>query len=86
MPGCSSVRCIPTARRCRRDILGADVTYKLGMPGRHLAMNSLAVLAAAALAGADLALAALSLAQLRAGGRPRRRACTLETRERARRC
>ena len=40
------------------DILGHDVTYKLGMPGRHMAMNSLAVLAAASLAGADLALAA----------------------------
>jgi UDP-N-acetylmuramoyl-tripeptide--D-alanyl-D-alanine ligase len=46
------------------NILGHDVTYKLGMPGRHMAMNSLAVLAAASLAGADLALAALSLSQV----------------------
>jgi UDP-N-acetylmuramoyl-tripeptide--D-alanyl-D-alanine ligase len=46
------------------DILGHDVTYKLGTPGRHMAMNSLAVLATASLAGADLALAALSLSQL----------------------
>ncbi len=46
------------------DILGHDVTYKLGMPGRHMAINSLAVLAASSLAGADLALAALSLSQL----------------------
>lgn len=45
-------------------ILGADVTYKLGAPGRHVVMNSLAVLAAAQLAGADLALAALALAGL----------------------
>jgi UDP-N-acetylmuramoyl-tripeptide--D-alanyl-D-alanine ligase len=45
-------------------ILGHDVTYKLGMPGRHMAMNSLAVLAASSLAGADLALAALALSQL----------------------
>jgi UDP-N-acetylmuramoyl-tripeptide--D-alanyl-D-alanine ligase len=45
-------------------ILGQEITYKLGMPGRHMAMNSLAVLAAAALAGADLALAALALSQL----------------------
>jgi UDP-N-acetylmuramoyl-tripeptide--D-alanyl-D-alanine ligase len=45
-------------------ILGAEVTYKLGAPGRHLVMNSLAVLAAASLTGADLALAALALAQL----------------------
>src|SRR3954454_20908377 len=45
------------------EILGHDLTYKLGMPGRHMAMNSLAVLAAASLAGADLALAGLSLSQ-----------------------
>jgi UDP-N-acetylmuramoyl-tripeptide--D-alanyl-D-alanine ligase len=45
-------------------ILGADVTYKLGAPGKHLALNSLAVLAAASLAHADLALAALALARL----------------------
>ncbi len=45
-------------------ILGTDVTYKLGAPGRHLVMNSLSVLAAVALTGADLALAALALANL----------------------
>jgi UDP-N-acetylmuramoyl-tripeptide--D-alanyl-D-alanine ligase len=45
-------------------ILGADVTYKLGAPGRHLVLNSLAVLAAASLADADLALAALTLSGL----------------------
>src|SRR5437868_940788 len=38
-------------------ILGTEVTYKLGAPGRHLVLNSLSVLAAAALVGADLALA-----------------------------
>jgi UDP-N-acetylmuramoyl-tripeptide--D-alanyl-D-alanine ligase len=53
-PACSAVHA---------DILGHDLTYKLGMPGRHMAMNSLAVLAAAALAGADLALAGLALSQ-----------------------
>jgi UDP-N-acetylmuramoyl-tripeptide--D-alanyl-D-alanine ligase len=59
------------------DILGHEVTYKLGMPGRHMAMNSLAVLAASSLAGADLALAALSLSQIEpAAGRGVRR--TLE--------
>ena len=59
------------------NILGLDVTYKLGMPGRHMAMNSLAVLAAASLAGADLALAALSLSQIEpAAGRGAR--CALE--------
>jgi UDP-N-acetylmuramoyl-tripeptide--D-alanyl-D-alanine ligase len=59
------------------NILGQDITYKLGMPGRHMAMNSLAVLAAASLVGADLALAALSLSQIEpAAGRGVRR--TLE--------
>jgi UDP-N-acetylmuramoyl-tripeptide--D-alanyl-D-alanine ligase len=47
------------------NILGVDVTYKVGAPGRHVALNSLAVLAAAALLGGDLALAALALADLR---------------------
>jgi UDP-N-acetylmuramoyl-tripeptide--D-alanyl-D-alanine ligase len=59
-------------------ILGADVSYKLGAPGRHVVLNSLAVLAAAQLAGADLALAALALAQLApAGGRGARLALQL---------
>jgi UDP-N-acetylmuramoyl-tripeptide--D-alanyl-D-alanine ligase len=46
-------------------ILGTSVTYKLGAPGRHLVLNSLAVLAAAVLVGADLALAALALSQFK---------------------
>jgi UDP-N-acetylmuramoyl-tripeptide--D-alanyl-D-alanine ligase len=51
-------------------IFGTDLTYKLGAPGRHLVMNSLAVLATVALVGADLAVAALALAELRpASGR-----------------
>jgi UDP-N-acetylmuramoyl-tripeptide--D-alanyl-D-alanine ligase len=60
-------------------ILGADVTYKLGAPGRHVVMNSLAVLTAATLAGADLALAALALAHLTppSGGRGERIALDL---------
>jgi UDP-N-acetylmuramoyl-tripeptide--D-alanyl-D-alanine ligase len=53
-PACSAVHA---------KLLGHDLTYKLGMPGRHMAMNSLAVLAAASLAGADLALAGLALSQ-----------------------
>jgi UDP-N-acetylmuramoyl-tripeptide--D-alanyl-D-alanine ligase len=64
-----------TCSAVHADILGHDVTYKLGMPGRHMAMNSLAVLAAASLVGADLALAALSLSQIEpAAGRGVRRA------------
>jgi UDP-N-acetylmuramoyl-tripeptide--D-alanyl-D-alanine ligase len=46
------------------DILGTQFSYKIGAPGRHLVINSLAVLAAAELVGADLALAALALAEL----------------------
>jgi UDP-N-acetylmuramoyl-tripeptide--D-alanyl-D-alanine ligase len=54
-------------------ILGADVTYKLGAPGRHVVVNSLGVLAAAERLGADLALAALALAELKpAAGRGER--------------
>jgi UDP-N-acetylmuramoyl-tripeptide--D-alanyl-D-alanine ligase len=49
----------------RADILGVELTYKIGAPGRHLVINSLAVLATTALVGADLALAALALADLK---------------------
>jgi UDP-N-acetylmuramoyl-tripeptide--D-alanyl-D-alanine ligase len=55
-PGCSAVQA---------DILGTELTYKIGAPGRHLVHNSLAVLAAAVLVGADLALAALALADFK---------------------
>jgi len=48
----------------RANILGDDVDYKVGAPGKHLVLNSLAVLAAAKLAGGDLAIAALALAGL----------------------
>jgi UDP-N-acetylmuramoyl-tripeptide--D-alanyl-D-alanine ligase len=54
--GCSTVQA---------NILGTELTYKIGAPGRHLVHNSLAVLAAAELVGADLALAALALAEFR---------------------
>lgn len=54
----------PTCSAVHADILGQDVTYKFGMPGRHMAMNSLAVLAASTLMGADLARAALTLSQV----------------------
>ena len=56
-PHCSTVQA---------DILGTELTYKIGAPGRHMVLNSLAVLAVAALVGADLALAALALAELQA--------------------
>jgi UDP-N-acetylmuramoyl-tripeptide--D-alanyl-D-alanine ligase len=47
------------------DILGSEVTYRIGAPGEHLVINSLAVLSAVVLAGADLALGALALSQFK---------------------
>jgi len=55
----------PESSTVEADIMGSRVAYKLGAPGRHLVLNSLAVLATASIAGADLALASLSLADLR---------------------
>ena len=66
-----AIRCRPIARPSQAHILGAEVTYKLGAPGRHLVLNSLAVLAAATLVGADLALAALALDRAASRHRPR---------------
>ena len=61
-----------TCSAVHADILGQQVTYKLGMPGRHMAMNSLAVLAAVRAgrrrSGARGAVAVAD----RAGGRTRR--------------
>jgi UDP-N-acetylmuramoyl-tripeptide--D-alanyl-D-alanine ligase len=54
----------PRCSTVQANILGTELTYKIGAPGRHLVINSLAVLAAAELVGADLALAALALAEL----------------------
>ncbi len=61
------VRCAlqPDNSTVEANILGQSVTYKVGAPGRHLVMNSLAVLAAVHLAGADLALAAIALDKLK---------------------
>jgi UDP-N-acetylmuramoyl-tripeptide--D-alanyl-D-alanine ligase len=67
-----------TSSAVHANILGHDVSYKVGMPGRHIAMNSLAVLTAACLAGADLALAALAMSQVEAAaGRGVRRVLDL---------
>ena len=56
------------------DVMGEKLIYKLGMPGEHMVLNSLAVLAAVKLMGADLARAALALAVAEAckgqGGSP----------------
>ncbi|MDI4235984.1 UDP-N-acetylmuramoylalanyl-D-glutamyl-2,6-diaminopimelate--D-alanyl-D-alanine ligase [Bradyrhizobium sp. Arg237L] len=71
-----------TCSAVHANVLGCDVTYTISMPGRHMAMNSLAVLAGAALIGADLARAALSLSQLEApAGRGARRILEVGTGE-----
>jgi UDP-N-acetylmuramoyl-tripeptide--D-alanyl-D-alanine ligase len=56
----------PSCSTVQADILGTELAYKIGAPGRHLVHNSLAVLAVADLVGADLALAALALSELKA--------------------
>ncbi|MBL8788958.1 MAG: UDP-N-acetylmuramoylalanyl-D-glutamyl-2,6-diaminopimelate--D-alanyl-D-alanine ligase [Rhizobiales bacterium] len=53
----------PTCCCVTASIFGEQVIYKLGLPGEHMAINSLAVLAAAKLMGADLARAALALSE-----------------------
>ena len=54
----------PEGSRVRARVHGRDIDYRVGAPGRHLAVNSLAVLAAADAAGADPAVAARALAAL----------------------
>jgi UDP-N-acetylmuramoyl-tripeptide--D-alanyl-D-alanine ligase len=46
-------------------IFGQPLTYRIGTPGRHIALNSLSVLAAAHALGADVTFAALTLSELR---------------------
>ncbi len=48
--------------RVKARALGQDLDYRIGAPGRHIAMNSLAVLLAARAAGLELAAAARALA------------------------
>lgn len=54
----------PDGSSVRAFILGDEVAYKIGTPGRHVVQNSLGVLACVKFAGADLAKAAKSLATL----------------------
>jgi UDP-N-acetylmuramoyl-tripeptide--D-alanyl-D-alanine ligase len=59
--------------RVHARILGRDLAYELGVPGKHFALNSLAVLLAAHAAGVDLDRAASALAYIEApAGRGRR--------------
>ncbi|HEV7872579.1 MAG TPA: UDP-N-acetylmuramoylalanyl-D-glutamyl-2,6-diaminopimelate--D-alanyl-D-alanine ligase [Enterovirga sp.] len=54
----------PDASMVDADVLGRRITYRIGMAGRHVALNSLAVIAAAAALGLDLAGAANAFADL----------------------
>ncbi|HET9715454.1 MAG TPA: UDP-N-acetylmuramoylalanyl-D-glutamyl-2,6-diaminopimelate--D-alanyl-D-alanine ligase [Pseudolabrys sp.] len=68
----------PDSSTVEATILGRSLTYNIGAPGRHIAINSLAVLAAAAIAGADLESAALALTKFAPpGGRGARSILTV---------
>ncbi|MFC5069240.1 UDP-N-acetylmuramoylalanyl-D-glutamyl-2,6-diaminopimelate--D-alanyl-D-alanine ligase [Flaviflagellibacter deserti] len=56
-----TVASLPAHSIVTASILGQEIAYRLGAPGRHLVMNSLAALMAAKLAGADLHSAASKL-------------------------
>ena len=59
--------------RVKARVLGQELDYVIGAPGRHIAMNSLAVLMAARAAGLDIAAAAGALQNFRpAAGRGHR--------------
>lgn len=55
----------PDGSRVKARILGREVSYTVASPGRHIARNSLAVLAGVAALGADLAAAAAALSALK---------------------
>ncbi len=54
----------PDASYVTATICGHDMTYKLGVPGEHIVMNSLAMLACVHVLGADLALAGFALGEM----------------------
>ncbi len=65
---------MPDKTHVDADILGQKISYTVGAPGRHIAINSLAVLTAAQAVGLDLNRAAADLSTLRAApGRGMRR-------------
>jgi UDP-N-acetylmuramoyl-tripeptide--D-alanyl-D-alanine ligase len=59
------VRLGSEASMVNASILGEETRYRIGTPGEHVVMNSLAVLGAAKLAGVDLGRAASALADLK---------------------
>jgi len=54
----------PEVSCVKADVAGTAITYKVGQPGRHWVMNSLAVLAAVTALGGDLGRAGPALAKL----------------------
>lgn len=55
------------------NIMGQDVTLRIGLPGHHMVLNALAILSVVQLLGADLAFAALALGEMEGlAGRGRR--------------
>jgi len=50
----------------RIDLTGTELSYELSLPGRHVALNSLSVLAAVSAAGADVKDAAAAMSHLEA--------------------
>ncbi|MBM6595894.1 UDP-N-acetylmuramoylalanyl-D-glutamyl-2,6-diaminopimelate--D-alanyl-D-alanine ligase [Microvirga pudoricolor] len=46
-------------------VFGRPITYRIGTPGRHIALNSLSVLATAFALGADLGVTAQAMAELK---------------------
>jgi UDP-N-acetylmuramoyl-tripeptide--D-alanyl-D-alanine ligase len=56
----------PDASMVEARVLGRPITYRVGTPGRHVAMNSLSVLAAAIALGADLGETASALSEVTA--------------------
>lgn len=56
----------PGGSSVQAKILGQDITYKIGAPGRHHVRNSLAVLSAVVEMGADLAMAGIALSDMHA--------------------
>lgn len=56
--------------RVAANVLGEELSFEVGMPGAHVVMNTLAVLAAVKLSGADLVRSAQALAHMKpASGR-----------------
>jgi len=74
----TALRLEPEASVIEAAVIGTPLAYRLGAPGHHLAVNSLAVLAVAEAFGADLATVAAALAGFGApAGRGERTALTV---------